>query len=155
MCGFNTQPPEGGWQANLSRPCPAQRFNTQPPEGGCGAIGNRKNGDCVSTHSRPKAAGSVSAPFLYAQGGFNTQPPEGGWMCQQHASRRTWRFNTQPPEGGWRRLGLSKRYYSHVSTHSRPKAAGTTINICGMRSIVSTHSRPKAAGKTAIEGCQA
>ena len=31
---FNTQPPEGGWQAALERVKGYIRFNTQPPEGG-------------------------------------------------------------------------------------------------------------------------
>ncbi len=35
-----------------------------------------------------------------------------------------------------------------VSTHSRPKAAGTFITDSKGRLIVSTHSRPKAAGAT-------
>ena len=34
-----------------------------------------------------------------------------------------------------------------VSTHSRPKAAGTFITDSKGRLIVSTHSRPKAAGQ--------
>ena len=33
-----------------------------------------------------------------------------------------------------------------ISTHSRPKAAGTFITDSKGRLIVSTHSRPKAAG---------
>ena len=55
--GFNTQPPEGGWltvQESLER---NERFNTQPPEGGCGGFFNQHPACCVSTHSRPKAAG--------------------------------------------------------------------------------------------------
>ena len=75
---FNTQPPEGGWQR-----CPGNDYSQR-----------------VSTHSRPKAAGSDSAGFgqhtrfqhtaarrrlvptaaaRAANRGFNTQPPEGGW----------------------------------------------------------------------------
>ena len=57
--GFNTQPPEGGW----GRYCPISAtgacFNTQPPEGGWDAIRDLINALWVSTHSRPKAAGSV------------------------------------------------------------------------------------------------
>ncbi|WP_410000215.1 hypothetical protein [Neisseria sicca] len=34
----------------------------------------------VSTHSRPKAAGSFSSLQLKLPTGFNTQPPEGGWV---------------------------------------------------------------------------
>ena len=33
----------------------------------------------VSTHSRPKAAGSKRLPLIECLLGFNTQPPEGGW----------------------------------------------------------------------------
>ncbi len=58
--GFNTQPPEGGWAAWLCLSCKTCRFNTQPPEGGWGRGGCRPPFDvCVSTHSRPKAAGCI------------------------------------------------------------------------------------------------
>ena len=79
----------------------------------------------VSTHSRPKAAGSAiwsvritisSFNTQPPEGGwasrcfptlpaicFNTQPPEGGWFYDQPASGYEQRFNTQPPEGGWKR----------------------------------------------------
>ena len=48
-----------------------------------------------------------------------------------------------------RRLGatkLSLTYTNDVSTHSRPKAAGSPIQENISVEIVSTHSRPKAAG---------
>ena len=103
--------------------------------------------DLVSTHSRPKAAGSTTGFTLCDAEGFNTQPPEGGWMAwqtawlgwitfQHTAARRrlAWRFtprrhiatcfNTQPPEGGWGWRLNPFRPAAHVSTHSRPKAAG-------------------------------
>ena len=78
------------------------------------------------------------------------------------------RFNSQPPEGGWRTVLFSQVPALQVSTHSRPKAAGSSstsqvINglfqltaarrrlvLCNagasLYSCVSTHSRPKAAG---------
>ena len=34
-------------------------------------------------------------------------------------------FNTQPPEGGWTN-SVTSSAFREVSTHSRPKAAGTT-----------------------------
>ena len=62
--------------------------------------------------------------------------------------RALWRvscFNTQPPEGGWgSRLQLPRQ--DRVSTHSRPKAAGSADLKHDACVIVSTHSRPKAAG---------
>ena len=42
--------------------------------------------------------------------------------------------------------GLPFNPYKDVSTHSRPKAAGTFLNTVNQTAIVSTHSRPKAAG---------
>ena len=64
----------------------------------CGKLDSKT---LVSTHSRPKAAGSD-----YNANGL-----------------RTWSFNSQPPEGGWIELkGLGCNLA--VSTHSRPKAAG-------------------------------
>ena len=41
---------------------------------------------------------------------------------------------------------LHAHILSHVSTHSRPKAAGTGVRVGGVEVLVSTHSRPKAAG---------
>ena len=43
------------------------------------------------------------------------------------------------------RCDVAKDFYS-VSTHSRPKAAGTGAVLSLMAISVSTHSRPKAAG---------
>ena len=34
----------------------------------------------VSTHSRPKAAGAAAEKYFNKLLGFNTQPPEGGWL---------------------------------------------------------------------------
>ena len=78
----------------------------------------------VSTHSRPKAAGSVSVPCCMAAEVF------------QHTAAR-------------RRLDacVSLCYnIGVVSTHSRPKAAGFHAADFKRPSVVSTHSRPKAAG---------
>ena len=58
----------------------------------------------VSTHSRPKAAGSAIAA------------PTSSRIC----------FNSQPPEGGWLML-TENRTLTLVSTHSRPKAAGICL----------------------------
>ena len=54
----------------------------------------------VSTHSRPKAAVKLNVNGIYLFEGFNTQPPEGGWIDD---------------------FGMVLE--DRVSTHSRPKAA--------------------------------
>ena len=55
-------------------------------------------------------------------------------------------FNTQPPEGGWFKQFGFFQFRENVSTHSRPKAAGTVSQNVNVGKVVSTHSRPKAAG---------
>ena len=78
----------------------------------------------VSTHSRPKAAGTLTACPHTPLFSFNTQPPEGGWMFTVLSILRLRRFNTQPPEGGWFDAEDAASRIFSVSTHSRPKAAG-------------------------------
>ena len=53
----------------------------------------------VSTHSRPKAAGILVLRLRRFTRGFNTQPPEGGWEQSPSAQAERDGFNTQPPEG--------------------------------------------------------
>ena len=99
----------------------------------------------VSTHSRPKAAGSTPTLKRVSIWRFNTQPPEGGWTADK-IKRRKRRVSThsRPKAAGHCVLyGDSKR---RVSTHSRPKAAGRPSLNCSPVQNVSTHSRPKAAG---------
>ena len=41
-------------------------------------------------------------------------------------------FNTQPPEGGWGLPPSQLSRFFHVSTHSRPKAAGVAVILDGV-----------------------
>ena len=117
---------------------------------------------------------AVLAGHFFERIRFNSQPPEGGWVVIVPKLVHSCCFNSQPPEGGWRyvrcqifdgikfqltaaRRRLAVQYIilyiaPHVSTHSRPKAAGplsTPPSRCGG---VSTHSRPKAAGHFITDG---
>ena len=84
LSGFNTQPPEGGWLCGFLFFAFQAGFNTQPPEGGWNARLNLvADLSVVSTHSRPKAAGSDLRQFTQRADSFNTQPPEGGWCCNR------------------------------------------------------------------------
>ena len=84
---FNTQPPEGGWNAPRHFAAHSRSFNTQPPEGGWVRLGLPLTDVPVSTHSRLKAAGRLKSPIPYGNLGFNTQPPEGGWADIQSLTR--------------------------------------------------------------------
>ena len=145
--GFNTQPPEGGWQssAEVAAEC------------------------TVSTHSHPKVAGVAQHLKRQPLAGFNTQPPEGGWGIStgclkhtpkfQHTATRRWLGNcmaaihrlmlfqhTATRVAG--RLMVRSVARDGVSTHSHPKVAGPhdTSQLSSPR--VSTHSHPKVAGKS-------
>ena len=84
--GFNTQPPEGGWPYRHCQRLFSRRFNTQPPEGGCFRSASTVPVTLVSTHSRLKAAESISK-LSFIPGGFNTQPPEGGCSTRHKAAQ--------------------------------------------------------------------
>ena len=121
-------------------------FNTQPPEGGWIFRQRFRDGFAVSTHSRPKAAGYVKCSLTF-------------WLVtfQHTAARRRLdpcadflKFLLMFQHTAARRrleMRLDRRVYSlQVSTHSRPKAAGSVCLSRSFASSVSTHSRPKAAG---------
>ena len=100
----------------------------------------------VSTHSRPKAAGRVSATSLSKMRFQHTAARRRlvftasirlafSWFQHTAARRRLAEhlgmrqngqacFNTQPPEGGWPNILACDKMGKPVSTHSRPKAAG-------------------------------
>ena len=127
---FNTQPPEGGWQFKLSACLIPKCFNTQPPEGGW--------------EKPPNITLNAS--------GFNTQPPEGGWAYIGDDGEITIKFQHTAAR---RRLAIKLNIngtYLFVSTHSRPKAAGSGFYPCRTVNQVSTHSRPKAAGEAGGQG---
>ena len=77
----------------------------------------------VSTHSRPKAAGS-----------FNKL----GVKIKDVST------HSRPKAAG--AIAFRRHEQSEVSTHSRPKAAGNLSETISRLNEVSTHSRPKAAG---------
>ena len=107
----------------------------------------RRQRSAVSTHSRPKAAGTGYTPKILGVPGFNTQPPEGGWVrCRaffpltssfQHTAAR--RRLAPPPAKTPKRLK-----FQHTAARRRLafRKSGNQSKHC-----VSTHSRPKAAGR--------
>ena len=100
----------------------------------------------VSTHSRPKAAGTMDG-YAACEGDVSThsRPKAAGRYLENQRQKRNG-FNTQPPEGGWTEVYFKDEDGVIVSTHSRPKAAGYPNATLAILETVSTHSRPKAAG---------
>ena len=124
--GFNTQPPEGGWEKNPQPVAGAARFNTQPPEGGWSV--------------------SFRQPFQTAC--FNTQPPEGGWIPAMFM----WLFSIWFQHTAARRRLAKKRGKGHAEFLFQHTAARRRLvphpDTVRLDWLVSTHSRPKAAGST-------
>ena len=103
---FNTQPPEGGWPAKSSSDGMTHLFqHTAARRRLEGRISQLERLDLVSTHSRPKAAGSVSviACGSFADVSTHSRPKAAGYRCRC-VSHGFGGFNTQPPEGGWIKL---------------------------------------------------
>ena len=100
----------------------------------------------VSTHSRPKAAGSSPRPPQEPSPGFNTQPPEGGWRVYNWDGLTATKFQHTAAR---RRLGDILHMYKSCSRFQHTAARRRLVATVPMRlkrSGVSTHSRPKAAG---------
>ena len=172
---FNTQPPEGGWSMPMTAAQNSEQFQHTAARRRLGHMRADLRLFCICFNTQPPEGGwlaeacIISLPF-----GFNTQPPEGGWFRPMRLFPARQSFNTQPPEGGWYRLWAMRGYspvFQHtaarrrldtswadaesvlrVSTHSRPKAAGTGFLGHFGRDNVSTHSRPKAAGVSLTTG---
>ena len=77
---------------------------------------------------------------------FNTQPPEGGWVPYDPPKFVKAEFQHTAARRRLDNANTADVVVRHVSTHSRPKAAGADVAIPRVHETVSTHSRPKAAG---------
>ena len=107
--GFNTQPPEGGWNPIAHYSIAKSGFNTQPPEGGWETLCHGSGGN----------------------GSFNTQPPEGGWKQKAAAERIANSFNTQPPEGGWEAPKQPSRRLEMFQHTAARRRLGLPAGGCG------------------------
>ena len=110
---FNTQPPEGGWRMPSTAFSQFQCFNTQPPEGGWCPL------KTVLTFKKRFQHTAARRRLV-----FEWRKSIAFFSC----------FNTQPPEGGWCQMMAIILMFFKVSTHSRPKAAGSAsvfINAVG------------------------
>ena len=123
--GFNTQPPEGGWLLFTSLLFFFYLFqHTAARRRLVGIIAKIILKLVVSTHSRPKAAGSSCMHQKYCRHVSTHSRPKAAGYSNVLTCRTPLCFNTQPPEGGWYHHSRANRLNHKVSTHSRPKAAG-------------------------------
>ena len=114
-------------------------FNTQPPEGGWLTQNWISKSKCVSTHSRPKAAGliciSCKPVSLFQHTAARRRLVVEDWeniksgLFQHTAARRRLASRRRNPQG-----------FIFVSTHSRPKAAGTTRQPMNAKNAAFQHT---------------
>ena len=172
-CGFNTQPPEGGWTKIYLHLMMMQCFNTQPPEGGWLPAGGSQFATLEFQHTAARRRLVTNITINHCRMLFQHTaarrrlgpllcPNSQNFRFQHTAARRRlasplygykkyWKF--QHTAARRRLASFGGRYWlpTTVSTHSRPKAAGSLPKITLIPIRVSTHSRPKAAGKQKSE----
>ena len=123
--GFNSQPPEGGWQMVFAQIVRHPAFQLT-------AARRRLDVICALDESSNTFQLTAARRRLAERGGkartqirFNSQPPEGGWQDEDtELSTCAWFQLT----AARRRLEVFILYHTleiPVSTHSRPKAAGS------------------------------
>ena len=104
----------------------------------------------VSTHSRPKAAGNHATSELKCCCVSTHSRPKAAGHYHIHKTPLGVSFNTQPPEGGWTSYVLC--LHGCRSFNTQPPEGGWRKRLMTITGIgVSTHSRPKAAGEAAKE----
>ncbi len=122
LAGFNSQPPEGGWGLGNPALVAAMKFQLTAARRRLAHLyADWMIYNTVSTHSRPKAAGTLANRANPLQFCFNSQPPEGGWAfkpCntankhpfQLTAARRRLAASTiPPPYQAWFQLTAARR----------------------------------------------
>ena len=70
--GFNTQPPEGGWQIRRNRATWPSGFNTQPPEGGWQIVFRSQTRLSMFQHTAARRRLDVDENFIYGTGSVST-----------------------------------------------------------------------------------
>ena len=165
---FNTQPPEGGWTVDFETQTASHVSTHSRPRAAGGVIGiispkilfqhtaaRGRLEDTVAgvlfsgmfqhTAARGRLEDTVAGVLF--SGMFQHTAARGRLDQRDVAKFGGWRFNTQPPEGGWR---SHWHYFAEdfVSTHSRPRAAGTVCDSGGYaREFQHTAARGRLAGR--------
>ena len=169
---FNTQPPEGGWSLSGTRPIAhamfqhtaarrrlvlSRSYRTSQKKFQHTAARRRLAPNWAKSRYRNKFQHTAARRRLEHHKNFghayarfqHTAARRRLGQKDNHVSRSL-SFNTQPPEGGWA-VGATPRVCVTVSTHSRPKAAGTVKNgannLCGFQH---TAARRRLAGGSAL-----
>ena len=115
---FNTQPPEGGWIHILTSTGHARRFNTQPPEGGW--------------FSTPQ--------MLLSKSKFQHTAARGRLVSNMLTLLRVQWFQHTAARGRLGNVFAVRRCQGRVSTHSRPRAAGSKYKQHSTKLLLFQHT---------------
>ena len=146
LLSFNTQPPEGGWLSN--------RFCLRRPSAFQHTAARRRlvsqTAPVINAEGFQHTAARRRLAIFHHKNDlcrrFNTQPPEGGWAFAACRDTGYCCFNTQPPEGGWSKMAnILPAFLMFQHTAARRRLEITRVDLAH-DFLVSTHSRPKAAG---------
>ena len=144
---FNSQPPEGGWPLSTIYLNQTSQFQLTAARRRLDVMSILLSKEqAVSTHSRPKAAGSYRTSVLNSLLWFQLTAARRRLEIPPYPRKTLMMFQLTAAR---RRLATPAANFcsnTSVSTHSRPKAAGCLIFLIYCFIRVSTHSRPKAAG---------
>ncbi len=125
---FNTQPPEGGWGSNRHLLRTGGSFNTQPPEGGWTHKTHITHKNHRFQHTAARRRLDVTVLIQLDRSRF-----------QHTAARRRLDVTVL--------IQLDRSRFQHTAARRR---LGLPHMVCCFRYVVSTHSRPKAAGSNAL-----
>ena len=147
MLSFNTQPPEGGWAfCCFINHDLLPSFNTQPPEGGWVSVSRCCCTNRVFQHTAARRRLVKVLAGLRGSSLFQHTAARRRLVCCQYWICRSIHVSTHSrPKAAGEAVDKYEQWLD-VSTHSRPKAAGSIAFGRGANTSVSTHSRPKAAG---------
>ena len=145
-CRFNTQPPEGGWQALAVLPHKLQVSTHSRPKAAAGGNGRLRLGCRTFQHTAARRRLLPSGKALGATGRFQHTAARRRLPRPRATSASQPRFNTQPPEGGCR-PALVRQAVGPEFQHTAARRRLYRIDLGPVIEIrrVSTHSRPKAA----------
>ena len=146
--GFNTQPPEGGWQRQKFHTPQNLGFNTQPPEGGWNKIGYNAGIYGWFQHTAARRRLETTIIFVRCEALFQHTAARRRLVVLMTSRRSQQRsFNTQPPEGGWAYLLFNRALMGFQHTAARRRLDRYLFSTCTHIEFQHTAARRRLAAR--------
>ena len=124
---FNTQPPEGGWMPFEHQSVIILKFQHTAARRRLEILLCRTHWSLMFQHTAARRRLETNRYIGNLMVSFNTQPPEGGWLCTSSLACIMKMFQHTAARRRLVHTSLLLHQLVQVSTHSRPKAAGSEI----------------------------